>query len=163
MKTPECPIKPLSLDGAISHADEVAGDCSTACKREHKQLADWLRELKSRRSAERGDCAALREVVELVANMNVDGAWNGSASICELVGKAKAALAKPARNCDRFRGPLAYYESLDVYIKEEERPVAEDGKGDSPLSYEEALERMNKYRQWLFAPATEKEGGNNAD
>lgn len=49
-----------------------------------------------------GNVAALREVVELVANMNVDGYWNGSASICELVGKAKAALAKPARNCDKY-------------------------------------------------------------
>lgn len=61
METPECPIKPLSLDEAITHADEVAGDCSTACKREHKQLADWLRELKARRSAERGEAAKLRK------------------------------------------------------------------------------------------------------
>ena len=63
MEKPECAIKSLSLDEAIAHADEVAGDCGTACKREHKQLADWLRELKSRRSAERGDCAKSFETV----------------------------------------------------------------------------------------------------
>ena len=62
METPE--IKSLSLDEAIAHADEVAGDCGTACKREHKQLANWLRELKSRRSAERGDVAKLREALD---------------------------------------------------------------------------------------------------
>lgn len=48
-------VKPLSLDEAISHADEVAGDCGTACKREHKQLADWLRELKDRRDEREGE------------------------------------------------------------------------------------------------------------
>jgi hypothetical protein len=60
VETPECATKPLTLDEAIAHANEVAGDCCTACKREHKQLADWLRELRSRRSAERGDEAKLR-------------------------------------------------------------------------------------------------------
>lgn len=77
-----------------------------------------------------------------------------------LLNMAKAALAAPPRNCDRFCGPLAYWESLDVYIKEEESPVAEDGEDNPPLSFEEALERMNKYRQWLFAlAATDKMKG----
>lgn len=79
-----------------------------------------------------------------------------SQDIAALRNIVSAALSEPARNCDRFRGPLAYYESLDVYIKEEERHVAEDGKDNSPfLSSEEALERMNKYRQWLFDEAKE--------
>ena len=63
MKTPECPNKSLSLDEAIAHADEVAGDCDTACRREHKQLADWLRELKNRRNGS-GEVAKLREALK---------------------------------------------------------------------------------------------------
>ena len=44
--------------------------------------------------------AKLRELAELVSHMNEDGYWNGSASICALVDKAKDALAEPVRNCD---------------------------------------------------------------
>ena len=47
-----------------------------------------------------GDCAKLREFARLVSHMNDDGYWNGSASICALVDKAKAALAEPPRNCE---------------------------------------------------------------
>jgi carbonic anhydrase/acetyltransferase-like protein (isoleucine patch superfamily) len=36
--------KPMTLDEAIAHAEEAAND--TPCGREHKQLADWLRELR---------------------------------------------------------------------------------------------------------------------
>lgn len=46
--------------------------------------------------------AKLREVVELVAHINDDGYWSGSASICNLAAKARAALAEPPRNCDKF-------------------------------------------------------------
>lgn len=74
METPECP-KPLSLDEAIAHADEVAGDCGTACKREHKQLADWLRELKSRRIAERVTCARMRDAIKKVIEI-ADKEWD---------------------------------------------------------------------------------------
>ena len=97
MKTTECPNKSLSLDEAIAHADEVAGDCGTACKREHKQLADWLRELKSRRSAKCGDvaklCEALVEARKVIKSMG--GYWAR-----ETLPIIDAALAAPARNCD---------------------------------------------------------------
>ena len=39
----------MTLDEAIAHADEVAGARDTECRRDHKQLADWLRELKGLR------------------------------------------------------------------------------------------------------------------
>lgn len=35
----------MTLDEAIRHAENEAG-CDTECQREHKQLADWLRQLK---------------------------------------------------------------------------------------------------------------------
>lgn len=54
----------------------------------------------SRKNKQVGDAAKLREFARLVSHMNDDGYWNGLASICALVGKAKAALAAPPRNCD---------------------------------------------------------------
>jgi len=41
----------MTLDEAIAHSEEKAGDCSTECRREHRQLARWLRELKMFRDA----------------------------------------------------------------------------------------------------------------
>lgn len=38
----------MTLDEAIKHAEDVASECS-ACAEEHKQLALWLRELKTLR------------------------------------------------------------------------------------------------------------------
>lgn len=35
----------MDLKEAIAHAENKAGDCATDCKREHKQLAEWLHEL----------------------------------------------------------------------------------------------------------------------
>jgi len=35
----------MTLEQAINHCLEVAGSCETACELQHKQLADWLKEL----------------------------------------------------------------------------------------------------------------------
>ena len=96
-------VKPLSLDEAISHADKVAGDCGTACKREHRQLADWLRELKSRRSAEYGNAAKLREAVKAAIYKLM--LWNytdrdTAKMALGIMGKLDLALDEPPRNCD---------------------------------------------------------------
>lgn len=40
----------MTLDEAIRHCDEVA----TGCEADHRQLAEWLKELKERRSSARG-------------------------------------------------------------------------------------------------------------
>ena len=40
----------MTLDEAIRHCEEVADGCSGAeCKADHRQLAEWLKELKERR------------------------------------------------------------------------------------------------------------------
>ena len=40
----------MTLDEAIRHCEEVAEGCSgTECKADHRQLAEWLKELKERR------------------------------------------------------------------------------------------------------------------
>ena len=98
----ECQVKPLSLDEAIAHADDVAGDCSTGCKREHKQLANWLRELKKRRNGS-DDAAKLREALSdaCYAMFNFLKTQNGGyEEMANALDKAKAALAAPAINCE---------------------------------------------------------------
>ena len=44
-KSPSCPTHKMTLEEAIAHAEECADD--TPCGRQHKQLADWLKELRS--------------------------------------------------------------------------------------------------------------------
>ena len=40
----------MTLDEAIQHANEVAATCeNNECSLDHKQLAEWLEELKQRR------------------------------------------------------------------------------------------------------------------
>jgi len=39
----------MNLDEAIKHAEEVANSKCDSCGSEHKQLAEWLKELKEKR------------------------------------------------------------------------------------------------------------------
>ena len=58
-----CGKKPveLTLDEAIAHAEECIND--TPCGQMHKQLADWLKELKDFRGGDFGKCKPLRDVL----------------------------------------------------------------------------------------------------
>jgi len=145
----ECQVKPLSLDEAISHADEVAGDCSTSCKREHKQLADWLRELKNRRNGS-GDCAKLREaltkVEEWMERRIVTCGFEFSATIPTMLEDVVLpALAAPPRNCDMPNDRVEKYDAFKDWCN------ARGHTMEPKLAYD-AFE-------WLLSPATEKEGG----
>lgn len=55
----------MTIDEAIAHCEEVADGCSgTECKADHRQLAEWLRELKERRlsaQSEQTDCEFCHE------------------------------------------------------------------------------------------------------
>lgn len=47
----------MTLDEAIIHAEEIADKCATTdgdirCESEHRQLAEWLKELRDRRRKE---------------------------------------------------------------------------------------------------------------
>ena len=77
-------------------------------------------------------CARCRDLAK--ARGNPLPCLNG----CEPVRKAKAALAAPPRNCD-------------VYNNESCR-MAYHLHGDGLMT-------MQAFADWLFAPATEKEGG----
>ena len=44
----------MTLDEAIKHAEEVANDmelCCEECAKEHRQLAEWLKELQEYKKA----------------------------------------------------------------------------------------------------------------
>ena len=74
----KCMTKPLTLDEAIAHAEERIND--TPCGRQHKQLADWLKELREMRNSPAGNAAAMREALLRVlrlANVTDDGAGSG--------------------------------------------------------------------------------------
>jgi hypothetical protein len=44
----------MTLDEAIEHCEEVAKSSCSACGEDHKQLAEWLKELKRRRQEDSG-------------------------------------------------------------------------------------------------------------
>lgn len=41
----------MTLEEAIKHCDEVSNTLCNSCGAEHRQLADWLRELKELRAS----------------------------------------------------------------------------------------------------------------
>lgn len=63
----------------------------------------------------------------------------------EALDKAKAAIAAPPRNCDRFASAEEAWDAYDEWVES----YRAQGK----------TEPFNEFG-WLFAPATEKEGGN---
>lgn len=44
----------MTLEKAIKHCEEKSSGCSQ-CADEHRQLAEWLRELKERRERDKND------------------------------------------------------------------------------------------------------------
>lgn len=117
--------KKLTLDEAIFHAEERVND--TTCGRQHKQLADWLKELKKLKSVTAMNNAALREALENLrdeAMSNYDlhdypiaGApgERGVAHCVDaetIIDEVNSALSKPARNCDLLGGDKYKLHSL---------------------------------------------------
>ena len=115
-----------------------------------------------------GDAAKLREALEKCAN------W-GEQIDCQLGSSdetvyafrherclahnisecARAALSAPTRNCDRFA-------TVDEARKAHGAICEKYGKchNGCPLNNEEHYSAFDCFEAWLFAPATEKEGGN---
>ena len=96
----DAPSPAITLDEAIAHAEDVADRYDTCCGRQHRQLADWLKELRDMKSQHIGDSAAMREALETIHDK-----VNGLGEECgvdpvEIRDLARAALAKPPRNCN---------------------------------------------------------------
>lgn len=93
-----------------------------------------------------GDCAKLREALK-AAELGLFRWLSGSISRDEhreLVATIKTALAATPRNCDRFASAEEAWDAYDEWVE------SYRAKGEIPP--------FNEFG-WLFAPATEKEGG----
>ena len=147
-------------------ADEIERDCAEKMKRGGMTSDQYARELIAdiRKEAdcleaalkrERGDCAKLREALESCLDTicrivwiddpvyDKGGHYLGANYAAVSRDKARAALATPPRNCDKIKT------SWDV-LKE----------------WHEGLDTANdvvRLLDWLLAPATETEGGNNGN
>ena len=67
----------MTLDEAITHAEEVANSGCTECNEEHRQLAVWLRELQLRREyddARMDNCITRKELLDSFPPMPPDSA-----------------------------------------------------------------------------------------
>ena len=92
----------LTLDEAIAHAEECADN--TPCGSQHRQLADWLKELKTlKTSVSCGNTAAMREAAKYVQSTMErlrDPTDKNNAEFIRIWEIVSAALAAPTRNCD---------------------------------------------------------------
>lgn len=129
---------------------------------ENGYLTAWRDEIADRLEAahrrERGDCAKLREacIYALAELEHFRKCHDARLHFCDIVhvGNAKhalkTALAAPARNCDMFG---SYTIAKEEWWKTEVLPrVYGVVSGAEP-----------PFADWLFAPATEREGGKDAD
>ena len=100
-----------------------------------------------------GNAAAMRKALDgmlilacgICANKN--GCEDGRIERCGLVKKARAAIAAPPRNCDFY----------DTKTDAETGFVEETGEDDRAQHY------WQVFANWLFAPASERKGGNDGE
>lgn len=129
---------------------EFASRCDTGGIAWDSVIWDLCNEVRRLRSAskesERGDCAKLREALDrlAIASEGFLRTHSGQsyADTMEALGKARAALAAPPRNCDRFGGDI-----------DKLREACSRERGLNP---EEDFPDV--FPDWLLAPSTEKKG-----
>ena len=102
----------MTIDDAISHAEEVANASDTPCARQHRQLADWLLELKRLRKSndKRCNAAEMRDALEGMCKASQEvfcsfarETFYGERRLDSLgvaFDKAQAVLSAPPRQCD---------------------------------------------------------------
>lgn len=106
----------MTLDEAIAHAEAVAGVNNTPCGREHRQLADWLKELRSLKHSSVGNAAAMCEALQTNNKLRealekVNEVYDILSKPCIVAEEARQAcreargilipaLSKPPRQCD---------------------------------------------------------------
>lgn len=144
-----------------------------------KRLYDAVEHRKPEPARERGDCAKLREALASQSVNDADAAawildknpedvceermpwselcdmaYNLAAGFTTLHNAVKDALSAPPRNCNRFE---TAEEADAAYRKFCEREIAKIPMDAVDYSRERA--KIPTKDKWLFAPATEKEGG----
>ena len=106
--TSECVSKPLTLEEAIAHCNEVADKNQTPCGNEHRQLAKWLTELQKFRAS----CGES-------GKRNCEGFDNFDTAKAEF-NKAHPEYKPPMCGVDEYYEALGkwLYEALDKFRKE---------------------------------------------
>lgn len=133
-------VKVLTLDEAIEHAEECADN--TPCGKNHKQLAEWLKELDRLRTTPIGNIYALRQALNKAYTMLKVCDWpegTDMKGVADLMKEIETAIDAPARNCELY-----------------------DSYGDAIRAFDDA-ENADEYEdvaEWLYAPATERKGEN---
>lgn len=153
-----CPTAPLSLDEAISHAESCVD--ATPCGQNHKQLAEWLKELRKLKS---GNAAAMREALKFIKPYfdKIDpynpNTYTFSQIEVEHISKTiKAALASPPRNCD-----LQECSTIEGMIDKHEefcQSYHDNGGTCAKCPHDPPTKLATCREAWLIAKATE-EGG----
>lgn len=164
------PVRQWDQEAEIKSLEEEADRIEAAWKREKSVIeADALavggivgaahgRELSKNASkngadfGQLGDCAKLREALEKIDAMetphNFQIERSDIADACydltRAIKLAHAALAAPSRNCDRFASAEEAWDAYDAWVES----YRAQGK----------TEPFNEFG-WLYAAATEKEGG----
>ena len=146
-----CKSNQMTLNEAIEHAESCVND--TPCGQAHKQLADWLKELRDMKSRNVGNAAAMREALETLLNLawvvqdeNSEGGPRTRVPEQFIIEVAKSALSAPARNCDKMPDidNLTLHDLAKSPCK-------------STLEYASREELLALVR-WLLAPAAERKG-----
>lgn len=148
----------------ISHLELPRG---TGYARVHiGQIANqYFDRLEAAHQRERGDVAVLRAALTEALD-HVNDVYDTLSKSCVEIEKARQgcreargvlipALAAPPRNCDRFNTGDPLKDSEDAY--DAWQRYCDDQSIPPSCKVESA------FKNWLFAPATEKEGGNDAD
>lgn len=157
----EC-AKPYD-DGIVMMLNDYADRLEAAYKREKAAIeADALSVggiVEAARKRGRGDRAKLREVLKRIVAASIV-AKNANAPewilqrMADIFAMATTALAAPPRNCDRFATET---DAQIAFLRE----VWLIGVGNLDRDPFDGWtnEMKSAYSKWLFAPATEKEGG----
>jgi len=126
-----CVIRAKSADAAIARA-----------------VFNLHKDDEKKKSAPVGDCAKMREALKSCLDfiMRLDRAFNPfmQGMLEDAIAKAHAALAAPARNCNRF---ATVKDAAIAFARERQ---------DAPQPCPDFI-----FSAWLLAPATEKEGESN--
>lgn len=138
-------------DGIIAINGRIVADRIGAAWKREKSTAE--------KSSAVGDRAKLREAVEKIAAMPV---VDEECQCPECVRRrtvrdiARAALAAPPRNCDRFGGET---EAMVAFLNEKWLVGVADLKDYPFCEWSHVMKAM--YAKWLLAPSTEQKGGAN--